>query len=498
MSAPSTRVQPVKRPTLPAKTTPEIRYWRGYRNTLLVKESNAINHIHFSPGSPHNFAVTSSTRVQIFSAKTRQVTKTIARFKDTVYSGEFRPDGKLLVAGDATGLVQVFDVNSRSILVTLQPTSFATHVTKFHPTSFSTVLSASDDRVARLWDLTSPTPVAQFKDHDDYIRTATFLPQTNLVATGCYDGMVRIFDSRAANERPASVLEQHDPVESVVALNSNTIVAAAGPVVRVWDTTAGKIIKQVSNFQKTVTCVADAGDHGLLAGSLDGHVKVFDTKSNNWDVKFGWKYGGAVLSTGISPDAKHMTVGLTSGLLSIRTRKTAPKVAQGVKTAKSGNFARMIRGAEYHGEAEHMVIDDKQLRSQKKKLKNYEKQLQAFRWSDALDSAFANGLNPQTTITILEELKKRGKVRVSLLGRDEDSLEPIMNWALKAVQDTRSMPAVADWIGAIIDIYGGLIDQSDILQDLVGQLQQRLAREIGKAKESQKIEGMLELLINRA
>ena len=52
--------------------------------------------------------------------KTGKVVKTITRFKDTARGGEFRKDGKLVVAGGDDGVVQVFDVNSRAILRTMK------------------------------------------------------------------------------------------------------------------------------------------------------------------------------------------------------------------------------------------------------------------------------------------------------------------------------------------------------------------------------------------
>lgn len=482
----------MKNPVLPIKTTPEIRYWRGFKNPLLVKENNAVNHIHFNPSSPYDFAVTSSTRVQIFSAKTRQISKTISRFKDTVYSGEFRADGKLIVAGDATGLVQAFDANSRSVLVTLQPTKYPVHVTKFHPTDLSTLLTGSDDRVVRIYDLTSSEPLNEFTGHSDYSRAACFIASTNLIATGCYDGIVRLYDIRT-NEAAVSSFQQDGAVEAVMALTSTTLVSAGGPCVKVWDLAAGKRIHELSNFQKTVTCLSDAGDRGILAGSLDGHVKVFDSASPTWEVKFGWKFGGAVLSTAIAPDRKHFVTGLASGLLSIRTRKTEPKVKQGVKQEKSGNFARMMRGAEYHGELEHAVLSDKT--QKKKKLNTFEKHINAFRWSDALDAAFAHGVSIEQTVTVLEELRRRGKVLISLQGRDEESLEPILKWAIKSVQDTRCVSIIADWIGCIVDLYGGMIDRSPVLESLILQLMTRIRNEVDKAKEAQRIEGMLEFLL---
>jgi U3 small nucleolar RNA-associated protein 15 len=58
--------------------------------------------------------------VLIYAPKTGKVVKTITRFKDTARGGEFRKDGKLIVAGSEEGLVQVFDVGSRAVLRTMK------------------------------------------------------------------------------------------------------------------------------------------------------------------------------------------------------------------------------------------------------------------------------------------------------------------------------------------------------------------------------------------
>ncbi|VVT54085.1 uncharacterized protein SAPINGB_P003899 [Magnusiomyces paraingens] len=498
MSAPLRRLEPAKNPGLPSKITPEQTYWRGFRSPLLVKENNAVNHIHFNPQSPHDFAVTSSTRVQIFSAKTRQVVRTIARFKDTVYSGEFRSDGKLLVAGDATGLVQVFDASSRSILVTLQPTLHPTHVTKFHPSSLTTLLTASDDKVARLYDITASKPVATFDQHGDYIRTACFVPDSTLIATGCYDGIFRIFDSRAPAEGPVFQYNQNSQVESVLALNSTTVVLAGGPFVKVWDITAGKMIKNFSNFQKAVTTLSDAGPgKGLIAGSLDGHVKVFDYSTPNWEVTFGWKFGGPVLSSAVSPDHKHFVTGLASGLLSIRTRKTEGKEIRGPKGPKTSNIKRLLRGLEYHGELEHRIIDDTVPHDHisRKKTPLWERHLRAFRWADSLDAAIESKAPIEVKLLVLEELRKRGKVQRSLAGRDEASLEPLLRWSFKAIKDFRALPVVADFLSVILDMYGPLIEISPLLEQRILELRSLLISEVNVVEEAQKLQGMMELLI---
>ncbi|CDR43273.1 CYFA0S11e02938g1_1 [Cyberlindnera fabianii] len=491
MSSNKERVHVPRNPVLPAQTTPEQRFWRGYTNTRIVEQSNfSVSHIHFNPQSPHDFAVTSSTRINVFSSKTREVVQTYSRFKDTVYSGVFNQEGRLLMAGDFSGLVQIFQTNDKSLIRTIKPTSYPTMVTRFHPTLRTQLLTASDDRVARLYDLSdTTTPVITFDDHEDYVRTADFIPGSNLVATGCYDGVVRIFDARTGST-PVAKFNQGSSVLSMLPLTP-TSMAAGGSTVKIWDMAAGKQIHEMGNFQKDVVCLASAGaDRGILAGSLDGHVKVFDPV--DYEVKFGWKFAKSVMSCGVSPNSKHFVAGLHSGTLVIKTKKTEPKVKQGVKQQKSNAFKKMMRGAEYHGEEEHRVLNDKPKTT--KKLRLYEKHLNAFRWSAALDAAFVPGTARELTVAVLEELKKRGKVRASLYGRDEATLEPLLTWSIKAIEDVRAVNIVSDWVSVVTEMYGSTIEKSTVLEEIMISLRKKLQQEVEKAREAQKIEGMLQLL----
>lgn len=496
MSSVRPGVATVRNPTLPSQTTLEQRYWRGFTSPQLVKESHPVRHIDFNPAAPHDFAVASSTRIQVFSSKTRQVIKTFLRFKDTVYSGEYRFDGKLLVAADASGLVSIFDAyQPRNLLVSLQPSSYSTQVAKFHPSVGSQLVTGSDDRVLRIYDIsqTATGPIHLFDDshHGDYIRSACYVPgNPNLVSTACYDGVVRVFDVR--QQQVVSTFEHGSPVEDVLAVSPTTLVSAGGPQVKVYDLARGLQIHELNNFTKTATCLHDTGDRGLLVGSLDGHVKIFDTSSPSWDVKFGWKYGsGGVLACAVSPgNHKHFVAGLTSGLVSIRTRKDAKP--DKVKQPKTSAFARMMRGSDYHGDDETRTVET--AKAATKKPKQFEKHLNGFRWSEALDSAFATGLPKEHTITVLHELRSRGKVRVSLVGRDEILLLPILQWFIRNIQDVRSFNLICDYIGVIVEMYGSLINKSVVLEEAFAGLMAKVQTEIRVCREASEIKGMLELL----
>jgi U3 small nucleolar RNA-associated protein 15 len=105
-----------------SKNSGESRYWKQFKHPVFVKEYAPVTHVHFSPAKPHRYAVTAATRVQIYAPRTQKVTKTISRFKDVARSGNIRSDGKLLVAGDDSGLIQVgiyFILMSHSLALNL-------------------------------------------------------------------------------------------------------------------------------------------------------------------------------------------------------------------------------------------------------------------------------------------------------------------------------------------------------------------------------------------
>ena len=99
-------VQKRARPA-PQKHSAESRYWRQFKHPVFVKEYAPVTSVHFASSKPHRYAVTAATRVQIYAPRTQKITKTISRFKDVARSGCIRADGKLLVAGDDSGLIQV-------------------------------------------------------------------------------------------------------------------------------------------------------------------------------------------------------------------------------------------------------------------------------------------------------------------------------------------------------------------------------------------------------
>jgi U3 small nucleolar RNA-associated protein 15 len=108
--------------------------------------------------------------VLVYDATTNEVDKSLSRFKDVAYGATYRADGRLLACGGAHPLVQVFDVESRTLLRSLRGHSGAVRVTRF-ASDQTRVVSMSDDRSVRSWDLASEAMLTCVADaHSDYVR----------------------------------------------------------------------------------------------------------------------------------------------------------------------------------------------------------------------------------------------------------------------------------------------------------------------------------------
>ncbi|KZT62221.1 WD40 repeat-like protein [Calocera cornea HHB12733] len=500
-----------RQPRAAAKHSPESRYWRRFKSPVFVKEHAPVTCVHFSPSRPHRYAVTASTRVQIYAPRTQKVVKTISRFKDVARSGHIRGDGKLVVAGDDTGLIQLFDMGTRAILRSLDDHKQPVHVTKFSPDNTS-LLSCSDDATVRLFDIPSQLCVSVFRGHTDYVRSGLVSPSNpSLVLSGSYDGTIRLFDARTGGSE--MVMRCKAPVEDVLLFPSGGLaLSASGPVLRVWDLVAGgRCLRALSNHQKTITSLAFNGDCSrVLSGGLDQMVKVYDVAS--YRVVHSMRYPAPVLSLALSPDDTHLAAGMSDGSFSIRRRQ--PKASEGVEddrkreALRSGAYEYFLGGEmERIGERKTKpkasalptaVKGEVKIRQQKKKkLKRYDVMLKKFQYGAALDAVLQSE-TPTIVFSLIQELVQRDGLRAALAGRDDVFLEPVLRLLLKHVADPRFSDAVCDVAAIVLDIYRSVIGQSPLVDRLLRSLHRKVEGELKFQRELRQLQGALDMLIASA
>ncbi|KAJ3125727.1 snoRNA-binding rRNA-processing protein [Nowakowskiella sp. JEL0407] len=472
-------------------------HWKKFKSPVYLKEHSSITHVCFSPAKPYDFAVTSSSRVQLYNSKTNAVKRTITRFKDTAYSASFRDDGKLIVAGDGTGLVQIFDANSRAVLRTLTGHDGTVRTTRF--SSLKTqIISGGEDKTVRLWDIPSASAISVLSEHEDYIRSvSTISDNPHLILSGSYDHTVKLWDSRS--NTCVSTMNHAAPVESIVPLPGGSLVASSGGnQIKVWDLTGGgRVLAVLSNSQKTVTSLTlDGSGTRLLSGSLDRHVKVYSLQ--DYRVLFSMKYPDPILSVAISADDSKIAVGMATGLLATRQRpvKLASVAAVSAEVSRS-----RLRPAEYfiRGTTHKPDDDDAKVALKKrKKLKPFDKHLKKFEYSKALDSVLLGPkkASPVIVVSLIQELIHRDGLRLSLGGRDDISLEPLARFLVENLTNPRYTKLLVDVSHIVLDMYWQVIGQSTIIDELFTRLRLKIDQELQVQKRLIEVLGMLETVFS--
>lgn len=425
-----------------------------------------------------------------------------------------------MVAGDETGKIQVFDVNSRAILKTWEEHKQPVWTTKFSPTELTTLMSASDDRTVRLWDLPSQESTTTFIGHTDYVRSGCFMPGTmsNMILTGSYDETVRLWDPRVPN-KAAMIFKHAAPVEAVLPMPSGTtVLAAADNQISVLDLVAGKPLQLIKNHQKTVTSLCLASNNTrLVSGGLDGHVKIFETAG--WNVVSGSKYPAPVLavnviSTGVNREDKHLVVGMQSGVLSIKTKLSGQQKVKEREREKemqalidgtldqydkknkkrTRGVEKKLRGLDFVGEGADVIIEGNNDKKRKPETL-WERNLRQGRYAQALDYALEKEMPSVTVLTVLTALRHRSAMRAAFEGRDETTVQPILKWVVKHITDPRYVNVCVDSALLLLDIYSEHIGGSPELASNLRRLHSRVRQEVERSQQACQTSGMLEMLM---
>ncbi|KAI1178683.1 WD40-repeat-containing domain protein [Nemania sp. FL0916] len=520
----------------PSTITAEQKYWRAFKNQMVIPTPAEVpvTHITMPAANPTTsdqggqgdvFAVTAGPRVQLYSVRTRKPVKTFTRFGDNARSGDIRRDGRILVAGDDSGKMQVFDVRSRAILKTWTDHRQPVWTTKFAPTDMTTLMSASDDGTVRLWDLPSNESTAIFRGHDDYVRCGAFLPGTgsgNLLVSGSYDSTVRLWDPRAPPTRAVMVFKHQAPVEDVLPLApGTTVLASAGNQISVLDLVAAKPRHLITNHQKTVTSLSIAS-HGrrVVSAGLDGHIKIYETTA--WNVVAGAKYPSPILAVrvitgGAGADDRHLAVGMASGVLSLRTRLTGPEAARerereremeallagpGQIAAhdrtknKRKRQAAAAKRLDMVGEGADVVIANDLVRPTREQ--PWQKLMRHGHYRAALDRVLdpaSKGYGPLAVLTALVALRHRSALRDALESRDEISVQPVLKWVQRHIIDPRYVSVCVDVATHLLDLYAAFADESPELAAAFRILYRRVKLEVERAQKAVQTNGMLDSLL---
>ncbi|KAJ4436108.1 hypothetical protein ANN_18735 [Periplaneta americana] len=327
---------------------------------------------------------------------------------------------------------------------------------------------------------------------EDYVRAGAVSPlSSDIILSGGYDNIVRMYDARV-NTSVFNV-DHGAPVESVLFLPTGGVfLSAGGTEIRVWDAFAGgRLLAKLCQHHKTVTCLCLAsGNKRLLSGSLDRHVKIYDTST--YQVVHTLDYPNAVLSLDVSPGDETLVAGMVDGLVSISRREENTKPTTQERLKVSYRYAP--------DDLQTRTVDNIVPEEKMNLMSKHDTCLRKFQYSKAVDCVLipvVTNKKPAVTVGLFQELLRRKGLRAALAGRETKSLSAILRFLIKYIGDYRFTRTLIDVANILLDIYSE-VEHSLEISRLLQRLAERVREEEQLTEELLALQGALQLLLSGA
>ena len=312
-----------------------VRLWdvnTGRNIRTLIGHTDGVNSVSFS--SDGNTIATGSedNMIRLWDVNTGRNIKTFKGYTDTassygVNSVSFSPDGNTIasvndtsdhslggmeVMGGEEHPVFLWDVNTGRNIKTLIGHTYSIKSVSFSPDG-NTIASGSLDGTVRLWNI--DTGLLKTFRGDTSI---SFSPDGKIIATGSEDGTVRLRDvdtgrsikTLTGTGRVYSV--SFSPDGNTIASGNNTVNHTVGRFefanwdypIRLWDANTGRNIKTLTGHTEGVNSVRFSPDGNTIAsGSDDCTVRLWDANTGkNIKTLTGDTFSLGVNSVSFSPD----------------------------------------------------------------------------------------------------------------------------------------------------------------------------------------------------
>ncbi len=242
--------------------------------------------------------------------------------KDWVTSVAFSPKGDLIVSGSDDRTLRLWDLAGNPVG---QP--FAGHTKGITLVSFSPkgdlIVSGSDDRTLRLWNLEGDPVGKPFVGHRDWIRSLAFSPKGDLIVSGSDDRTLRLWNLKG-NPVGKPFIIQENILSQVFSFTSvvfnpegNRILSGnIDGTLRLWDLEGNTVGKTLPGEQaEPFVCVAFNSNGSLIvSGGTDSTLRLWNSELEPIGTPFTG-HSRTVSSVAFSPKGDQIISGSEDGTL---------------------------------------------------------------------------------------------------------------------------------------------------------------------------------------
>jgi len=445
-------LRPLAQPRRVAEMAPDTAVFKNYRPKGFHTEVSRIAAMAFSPIAPHRLAVAAGTQVKLWKQKQEgecEPDGQVSKFKDLTQCLAWRKDGRLLLAGEASGSCAVIETETRKVLRRFRGHDDAVTCAAFAATDGTRAATGARDGRLRIWDVTSSELLNTVDAHTDCMKfLSPAFGGTDSWISGGYDGQMKLWDLRVGDvggvTKPVLLMDHGHPIETAVTFPGGAMIASAGgPVVKLWDLAAGGRMVQAlpDAHSKAVTCLClDSKASVLLTASFDCFAKVFHVAG--LEHVYTYRLPAPIVCAAWRPDDRGFAFGLDDGKWQVRHRRTDEEmVADQKRKSDIGNAAKAkksmlrrkaignLRGMDREAASDEEIVEPD--RPQKKRENQVDFFFRKFEYLKVAEVLVTPSTCAAQGFAIVDELVQRGALKVALGDRDVAFCLQALTWLLK-------------------------------------------------------------------
>ncbi|HEY9852629.1 MAG TPA: serine/threonine-protein kinase [Leptolyngbyaceae cyanobacterium] len=271
----------------------------------------------------------------------------------SIYALAISPDSQTLVSGSNDKSIKIWDLNSGKLVNTLRGHKNAVNSVAISPDG-QTLASGGGDRTLKLWDLKTGKLKKDLLGHSASVFAIAFSPDNQTLASGSSDNTIKIWNFQ--NTALITTLTGHSKWVRCLDISPDGETLVSGSedkTIKIWDLKTGQLKNTLTGHIDAVRSLDISPDgKTLVSGGSDNRINIWDLETGQ--LKFSLTgHFRHVLSVAVSPDGESFVSGGNDNKINIWDLKTG-RLKDSIKqyegavwsVAISSDLANLVGGSE--------------------------------------------------------------------------------------------------------------------------------------------------------
>jgi small GTP-binding protein len=226
-----------------------------------------------------------------------------------IFGVALTPDGKTIVSSSEDKTIKLWDLKTGKCRATLKGHNEKVYCVALTPDG-KTIVSGADDKTIKLWDLKTRKCRDTLKGHTELVINLALTSEGKTIVSTSYDNTLKLWDLKTRKCRD-TLKGNNSPIYCVALTpDGKTIVSGADDkTIKLWDLKTRKCRDTLKGNNSPIYCVALTPDgKTIVSGAEDSTIKLWDLKSGKCRATLEG-HTGWIASLALTPDGKTIVSG---------------------------------------------------------------------------------------------------------------------------------------------------------------------------------------------